>query len=769
MKILKTEFQRRFLKSVLTLFAFAAFLNASTAQGVWIGSQVVVCNDDDIQQFQYILNLTFSDLMEVGETMEVCFAKYNTSYQPESGNDFDTDVIMTFDNDGINDLSQINFDVDFNSEDIVVRNVTQGISNQTESIGSRPEGHYGFIVRIKNGSTVKSVHGTTLPIQYTFGQAPLMEINGRQSKQVIVLEDCDNGQVLLKNLACHGEHMHLAIREYDPLTGGDIGTNVSGHLSSSQRNALENGGLNIQTYTANGNTISMTAGKTYRVILAFNDLSVWKHTVRFVQVKAGDYDLLIRDHKDDEGMEPWHPWTGDVTNSPDLWNIHNEAGFPGIPDHEPEDFDNPDHVTVVGNTNKMFVRIENLGCVTTPNNLQLRFFWTRAQAKELWDVHWMYDLIDNGTPYGSGTVPMGSEITIPNPSMTNPYSATSDPFVLPSLDEGEVWKMPWGQAVDWFPPNPDWYDANNGEMNGKTQNPILCLLTLIQDPNGVDDLSWSSTPQQVVPFARNHNNVATRNFDLQDNGNFLVDNGDGSWSNGFSTVHVGNESMSSTTATVCLDLVADANVPGNFADYGVIEIATTDGLYSEWVENQGILDNVTNPQSTIFQLIDGSHGCIQDARIPAGADEQIGVRFTANGENFPEEELAFSYALRLTYDDGTIGSESTIQVVMPPTSPIQSQKRGTKNEQSGMGVPGLIVFPNPADDHFLVSFGSNVNLQTETFDLEILDLSGKTVRALSDLQTDQNHRINVKSLSPGIYMVRAKAGSQTYLHKIVRQ
>ncbi len=82
-------------------------------------------------------------------------------------------------------------------------------------------------------------------------------------------------------------------------------------------------------------------------------------------------------------------------------------------------------------------------------------------------------------------------------------------------------------------------------------------------------------------------------------------------------------------------------------------------------------------------------------------------------------------------------------------------------------VSGLRMTPNPANEHATISFDLSNACHVH---LEIVDLSGKSVRTIYDTYADKGeHSINcsLNGLGNGIYLIRLKAGNKYLTQKIV--
>ncbi len=653
-----------------------------------------------------------------------------------------------------------NFNVKTDGTDLKFYHIPDHNSSYHKKTISYPEaGNYSLRAVFTPSGVEWGLTGS-VPLVIDHGAYPEISINGQIEAPFVALEDCNQGQVLLSNVSdCRGDEMHLTIYEINPFTQTTTGNSYGRYLNGSEVSQLNSGGLDIRDYHDPGNPqngIQMVTGKSYRVELTYAEFGEWKPSYADLQFKEGDYDLQMRDNLSlDNGFEPWSNSSMDIYESPDLWNRISSPALIGDP-HE-----NPAYNG--GNPNKLQTRVKNVGCVASPAGVDLRLFWTRARMGELWDQHWVYSFTNTfSSAQSTQNNPIlaigGSEITILNPTPSNPYNSSSLPFQLPSIQPGQTWTMTYAQAVEWYPPNPIHYNAQNGQMSQQQQRPIICLLARINEPTSTDDpIIWepTGTSDKITPYVRNNNNVVTRNSMLYDDPNYIVDQGSGVWDYGYTTVRLDNTTETPQTVTVCLDLIVDPSTNETFSDYGVVELATTTGVYNQWVQGGSNAGGFVAQSPTVFEFTGSTHGCISNIEVTSGADEMLGLRFQANGQNFPTEDLRFTYELSMMYADGSMGSSVLNYVGMPATPPVMggSQKR---QEQKGVESSGVSVFPNPASERLTIRFDNSEENLDPSYSLEILSLSGQVVIRKDHLLKGQNQSLDISDLAPGSYIVQLK-------------
>lgn len=743
------------------------------AGGAWTpgGPAVTACSTTSPVSRNY----SFSGIsLAGGQTADIYLVRY--SYNGSTYVEIPASAVKVGDLSASQMIYQVNLVVNFYIDGVSVSNGSFNTGISYNTLGkqfNQAEGRYGLIAVTSPGPVWRMAAGE-IPAFYERGQAPTVTINGKSPEggRVIAMPACTDNQIWLKHTGnCGNNVMHLAIIEHDPLTGSNIGTAVNGFLNAAQLSSLIGSGfgMNITNFMGAG----MVAGKDYIVSLTYSGyLGVWKTTHTHVQLKPGVYDLRMRDSYagTDDGVEPWSRTSIDLYRSPDIWNRRSNSSFPGTTHQD------PDHVSIAGNTNKLVVKVENIGCAASPEDVPLRLFWTRARAGELWYEHWVVNIVPGFpnrnkvlSPFSGNYEHAGSEITISSPTMSNPYSASINRHLLPSIAPGATFTI---SGVDWFPPDPRHFDATNGQMYGQTQRPIICLLARIDESaswNFFSDLIThddGTSKQHISGYVRNNNNVVARNTTLYDDAAFRVDNyGGPSFNYGFSTIMVDNDEDQDRTATICLDAVSQNNVA--FDDYGSVVIAMTNDLLALWDDSGYDSDNLTEVETGLFQLDDGAHGCISNVVIPTGTNEVLGVRFEYDGTSFPDDEEQFFYELTTTYDDdyGTEnGSSVVIEVGLPTSHPndggLGSGGLDKRDQEETELIEAMVnVYPNPAQTELWIDFTENALTPDAT--VKIFNSSGQLILSLQP--TDLHTGIDVNEWPAGVYVIQGRSNGKAWM------
>ncbi len=606
---------------------------------------------------------------------------------------------------------------------------------------------------------------------------------------------------------CPGTATNYAIevQEIDFATGANIGNVAFKNLNSAEVVNINAGIFSLEDYVlaCSNCNFNLTNNKRYRLqIIVNNNNGLWmEKTLRFTY-KTTKSEVFIRDHhnqsgtipgvlkRQDNGYEP-NLMNVNVFRSPDLWNSTTFTSGPittsrndnrGLQLHEDPEYN-------VG-LNYIYTKINMMGCENN-SNTNLRLFWTRARLGELWSRHWLYNLSNNATLSG---YPMGSEITILSPSINNPYSNASNPINSGTYSYNQSVILP---PVSWYPPDPGQFNPSNGSMTGNNE-PVICLLARLQEKNSAyDPIIWepNSVNQNVEPYVRNNNNVATRNTALVEGPN--PNSGVGiNWNTtNFYTVVANNPSGAPTT--ICLNNISPIlSNDDNLLNYGEIEIGFTSGIWNNWINNgmNGFGFTVVEPY--VISVTDPDRMCIENIFIGNNMNEQIGVRMNWDlGVNYNADSLYFLYAMEQVqyanfptfhgsdvifefpaFYEQTSALGSTIlrsADVNTGNSVVEKDKKSKKEEDlkskkedkkyKGKNK-GLVeetvndfnfqLYPNPSNSFSTLTIFNVENSQIEN--LKIVDVSGKEL----SVQLDLNYRfntaiatINTIELSEGIYFI----------------
>lgn len=96
---------------------------------------------------------------------------------------------------------------------------------------------------------------------------------------------------------------------------------------------------------------------------------------------------------------------------------------------------------------------------------------------------------------------------------------------------------------------------------------------------------------------------------------------------------------------------------------------------------------------------------------------------------------------------------------IPCADDRDSEKLGGDKNQNIL--EDLLIYPNPANEYATVQLTTELPAQ-----VVLMDLSGKVILRQEFIQQT---RLNLKALSPGIYLIKVNSDSNTLFGKIVKQ
>ncbi|MEM6269834.1 MAG: T9SS type A sorting domain-containing protein [Bacteroidota bacterium] len=478
-------------------------------------------------------------------------------------------------------------------------------------------------------------------------------------------------------------------------------------------------------------------------------------TARAIIGPTNAAELIIRDDGSDIGAEPYI--ASPEFASPDLWVRRQNDGQTT---HQ-----NPDFVSIQGNANKVFTRVRNVGCLSS-KSADLHLYWTRARTHETWDDHWLHFSNPSAPnnfiiwPSNSNTKrPLGGEITIADPN--DPASSPS-PVTIPPLSRGQVHTI---QPVDWFPPNPIWYQ-NDGDPIvpvGNAVHPALCLLARLVSTD--DPMNNEGNPRDVVFNVRDNNNIAARNTYLTNDVAFFIP-GDqfGNYSYGFASYAVNNPT--GVTTVIDLELAgASAATENSFLDYGNVNIALSNNLWASWEAGGFQSSGVTIVGPGLVRMTDPSTARLVGITLPPGADYSIAFQYEFFGSVSVTEDILYDFQFA-QYPSGSatyMGSPNHMLTIV--------ERNVLKSEQDPRS-PSLLVdmdaYPNPAGDVISVSFTLR---EAAPINLVLRDLQGREVTRLIHGQRYEaglhSLSVDLSELGSGVYLLQFAAPGTLVTEKVV--
>jgi hypothetical protein len=206
--------------------------------------------------------------------------------------------------------------------------------------------------------------------------------------------------------------------------------------------------------------------------------TTWIESVTGLVINSSGIDLYTKDKPWDMGFEPFaynFPWT-----SEDIWVRNQNDGM--------EEHQNPEYYQQPGNSNYVYVRVRNKGCLPTLGNETLNLYWAKAATALSWPNHW------NGTMSVAG----------------NSLGDIVGSVTLPIIEPGKAY-------VAVFP----WQAPNPADFVGLASDPIFfadephhfCLLSRIEA--GSDPMAVTETAN-LAGNVLNNNNIAWKNISVVD-------------------------------------------------------------------------------------------------------------------------------------------------------------------------------------------------------------------------------------------------------------
>lgn len=128
------------------------------------------------------------------------------------------------------------------------------------------------------------------------------------------------------------------------------------------------------------------------------------------------------------------------------------------------------------------------------------------------------------------------------------------------------------------------------------------------------------------------------------------------------------------------------------------------------------------------------------------------VEFITKFEDFADDMTPYMYHCHLLHheDDGMMGSFTVIDTTSAGVSPIEKTK--------------FVIYPNPAQNFISIKFENQIS----SAELSIINLLGEIVLS-SKISNINTARIDVASLTSGIYFFQIRAGNEFQQMKIIKQ
>ncbi len=747
------------------------------------------------------------------------------------------------------------------SQSIVYTNVPSGLAswniyNENLDALIRKKGGKALISAIFDYNSSSSSLFTFTPSQQLSNQGFELLLNNNSAIDGIVAAQisgvtCDELRLKAIPLLCGGGSMSIWSLTVTASTFGtynNASTNKTGALSTLEVNELLAGTFDLNYWYTAIKSGTWSANTLYDVnLIGTATGGIWASKTIWLSLKLGK-ETYLRDYK----TEPMgtNPFTinsryaafpirdlgfeqnrlTDVKvgtcvdhrislyESPDIWNTYASTTY--IPAYLDQGYSgahkNPDMVSSsTNNPNYLYTAINNQLCETSAA-LNVRMFWTRARTGEKWPKDWLYDLSNNYVnDIYSNKQPGGSEITLSGVSYSNWYQSSvtnSNPVSIsagvPAFGSGKPGVIVTG-GVAWYPPNPDWYDAQNGSMSGDNK-PIICLLSRINESTSSNDPivyePGSGINFDIDPYIRWNNNVATKNTELINELNPLakpLDDDDILWGR-FHTAIVNNPS--GHAMRVCYrDLNKNLTVLPALTDYAELHVGFTEGLWNNWVSNGMHGSGFEVLASTLVRVTNYDSVCFDSITIGDSTTQQIGIRMVYNAYNLPVNDTPiYNYVLYQTnmpsapaykgsdvivHWELTYPAELDEQVEMrqmgqgKPESTKETLKNKidrkykkdynksnenlyqSSHKNSELSLSHISIYPNPSQSYFDISTVGYYSPKAVLYNISGAMIENVNLNKITD--DVYFARLNINELPKGIYILKMYSSNKIELKKLI--
>lgn len=349
----------------------------------------------------------------------------------------------------------------------------------------------------------------------------------------------------------------------------------------------------------------------------------WIQSITGFTISASGLDLYSKDKPWDMGFQPSN--VSNLWESEDIWVRRQNDGIANQVHQDPE------YYALPGNSDYVYVRVRNRGCVASTGTEQLTLHWAKAATALSWPNNW------NGSILTSGGFPLGGLIGT---------------VTLPVIQPGNAAIL----TFPWNPPNPANY------VGGLTSDPSLfwaeephhfCLLSRIVasgDPIGVE------TPN-LGANVNNKNNIAWKNLSVVDLNPANVSPG-GTVHTG-ATVLVGDAWNQGGVYTI--EFANPTWITGNpITQEAEIKVKLDAALWAKWAQNGYQSDGVEvfNPQEHEVILF-GHNSSLKNLVFQPKERNLLNVSFNfLTQQATSQNEFDFSVIQRRSATNEIVGGET---------------------------------------------------------------------------------------------------------------
>lgn len=409
-------------------------------------------------------------------------------------------------------------------------------------------------------------------------------------------------------------------------------------------------------------------------------------------------DLVVRDSKEDIGIEPNEQTTGAFWKSDDVW-IRNQPD--GKYYYESDEVINYDPNI----PSYAYVKITNYGCQTSSGNDELVLSWSASTIS--------HPFPENGSTFTNGFV--GTQ-------------------TIPSLSPGQEVIL----EFEWYPPNPNNFPPVFGTTDGLN---VSLLARIISDD---DPITYPSS-LNIIDFVKNNNNVAWKNISLVNispvapiqAAKFYV-------YNPTDQVKTYNIELNETVGSANKSLYEEAEV--------YLEMDTN--IYDSWSSGGSMADNLNATKSNEKKLISGEYSALENITLQPGEIGGIEISFNFLIKELTGTELYEYDIVQKEASSGEIIGGTSILIDKYNRNPFaaDAQKEEENNQvrltAEDIGEPAVYNWYDSEGN--LISSGSELTVSPEfakTYNLEIIsNLDG--FKDYKEVSIEGSIPYSLNSLSP---------------------
>ncbi len=329
---------------------------------------------------------------------------------------------------------------------------------------------------------------------------------------------------------------------------------------------------------------------------------------------------------------------------------------------------------------------------------------------------YIFSLFDN--PLGNLWIGTSGRLTELDGTYWHTHSVYGT-FCITMDNNGTIWAGTWGYGLS----N---YDGTNW-ITYDTLNSALPNNTVYSIAVDVIGNNWIGTEEGLAAFdGTNWTIYDTSNSNLPNNvvRSIAIDSSQ--------TIWIGTEEglveFDGTNMTIYN--IANSGIPNN-----VVKSITIDTNEVFWIGTEGGLAKFDGTNWTVYNNVNS--GLPYNNVVSIAIDENGSKWMATKGEM------------------GALGGGVAVFNEFGIPSSIKTNNNSEKN---------LKIYPNPASDYLYVESNTNLNIKY----VEIINIKGSCVKR-QNLNNNNQSQINVKNLSPGIYLLKVYSSNGIIVRKIIKR